>query len=61
MRLLGPHFHCKFMDWKKPIRFKIGDVPWEIPLNVLLLLGGITLILMILGAWLGFKFGGGKL
>lgn len=50
-----------YMDWKKPIRFKIGDVPWEIPLNVLLLVSGITLILMILGAWLGFKFGGGKL
>lgn len=49
------------MDLKKPIRFKIGDVPWEIPLNVLVLLGGITLILMILGAWLGFTFGGGKL
>lgn len=49
------------MDWKKPIRFKISDVPWEIPLNVLILLGGITLILMILGAWLGFKFGSGSI
>lgn len=49
------------MDWKKSIRFKIGDIPWEVPLNVLLLLGGITLLLMILGAWLGFKFGSGTI
>ncbi len=48
------------MDWKKPIRFKIGDVPWEIPLNILLLLGVITLILMGAGAYFGFKFGSGQ-
>jgi hypothetical protein len=45
------------IDWKKPIRFKIGDVPWEFPLNVLILLIGITLLLMIGGAYLGFQFG----
>jgi hypothetical protein len=49
------------MDWKKPIRFKLGDIPWEIPLDVLLLLGGITFILMIVGGWLGFKFGSGNI
>ncbi|MDG1275872.1 MAG: hypothetical protein P8O16_01240 [Algoriphagus sp.] len=47
------------INWKKPIRFKIGDVPWEFPLNVLLLLIVITLILMLGGAYLGFQFGSG--
>jgi hypothetical protein len=47
------------IDWKKPIRFKIGDVPWEFPLNVLILLIVITLILMLGGAYLGFQFGSG--
>jgi hypothetical protein len=47
------------IDWKKPVRFKIGDVPWEFPLNVFLLLISITLGLMIGGAYLGFQFGSG--
>ncbi len=45
------------MNWKKIIRFKIGDVPWEIPLDVLLLLGAIALLLMGTGAYFGFQFG----
>ncbi|MDF2156222.1 hypothetical protein [Algoriphagus sp. CAU 1675] len=49
------------MDWKKPVRFKIGDVPWEIPLNIFVLLILITLVLMALGAYMGFRFGSGNL
>ncbi|HSF55118.1 MAG TPA: hypothetical protein VLA71_15290 [Algoriphagus sp.] len=45
------------MDWKKPIKFKIGSEDWEMPLNVLVLLGLITLVLMAFGAWMGFRFG----
>ncbi|MCE7057875.1 hypothetical protein LZF95_24540 [Algoriphagus sp. AGSA1] len=45
------------MNWKKIIRFKIGDVPWEIPLDVLVLLGVIALLLMGAGAYFGFQFG----
>lgn len=47
------------INWKKPIRFKIGDVPWEFPLNVLILLTVITIILMLGGLYLGFQFGSG--
>lgn len=49
------------MDWKKPIRFTVGGEKWEIPLNTLILLIAITLLLMFLGAWMGFNFGGGKI
>lgn len=45
------------MDIKKIIRFKIGSENWEMPLGVVLLVCGITLVLMIGGAYLGFKFG----
>lgn len=45
------------MDWKKPVKFKIGTEDWEMPLNVLILLVSITLVLMGLGAWMGFRFG----
>ncbi|MBS9523362.1 hypothetical protein KIH41_14585 [Litoribacter ruber] len=45
------------MDFNKIIRFKIGGELWEVPLGVLLLVGGITLLLMIGGAYLGFTFG----
>ena len=45
------------MDLKKIIRFKIGSENWEMPLGVMLLVGGITLVLMIGGAYLGFRFG----
>ncbi|MGM0944139.1 MAG: hypothetical protein ACQEW9_03085 [Bacteroidota bacterium] len=45
------------MNWKKPIRFKISGVPWEIPLNVFLLLLFLTILLMLAGAYLGFQFG----
>jgi uncharacterized integral membrane protein len=53
-------FHF-YMDWKKPIRFTVGGEKWEIPLNILILLVAITLLLMILGAWMGFNFGGGEI
>lgn len=42
---------------KKIIRFKIGSEQWEMPLGVVLLVSAITLVLMIGGAYLGFKFG----
>ncbi|WP_169817521.1 hypothetical protein [Algoriphagus vanfongensis] len=44
------------MNWRRIIRFKIGDVPWEIPLNILLLLIAITVLLMAGGAYLGVQF-----
>jgi putative Mn2+ efflux pump MntP len=47
------------IDWKKPVRFKIGEVPWEVPLDVLLLLGVITFVLCLAGAWMGYSFGSG--
>lgn len=45
------------MNWKKPVKFKIGSEDWEMPLNVLVLLGLIALVLMVVGAWMGFQFG----
>jgi len=48
------------MNWKKPIKFKIGSEDWEMPLGVLLLLSVITLALMGIGVWMGFQFGTGQ-
>ncbi len=45
------------MDLKKNIRFKVGSEDWEMPLGILLMLLGITLLLIIGGAYLGYKFG----
>ncbi|MEX2593019.1 MAG: hypothetical protein WD426_09590 [Anditalea sp.] len=45
------------MDLKKNIRFKLGSEDWEMPLGILLLVLGITLLLVIGGAYLGYKFG----
>ncbi|WP_164675077.1 hypothetical protein [Anditalea andensis] len=45
------------MDLNKIIRFKIGSEDWEMPLGVLILLGGIAMALMIGGLYLGFSFG----
>lgn len=45
------------MDLKKNIRFKIGSENWEMPMGILLLLLGISLVLMIVGAYMGFRFG----
>jgi len=45
------------MDLNKNIRFEIGGEQWEMPLGVLLLVGGITLALMLVGGYLGYKFG----
>ena len=57
MRLKSRILIFKAMNWKKIIRFKIGDVPWEVPLDVLVLVGAITLVLMGGGAYFGFQFG----
>ena len=57
MRLKSRILIFKAMNWKKIIRFKIGDVPWEVPLDVLVLVGAITLVLMGVGAYFGFQFG----
>jgi hypothetical protein len=53
----GENFDIWKMDLKKNIRFKIGSENWEMPLGVLLLLLGISLVLMIVGAYMGFRFG----
>ncbi|AFL83544.1 hypothetical protein Belba_0897 [Belliella baltica DSM 15883] len=45
------------MDFNKIIKFKIGKEDWEMPLGILLLLGGITLAMIIAGLFMGFKFG----
>lgn len=43
-----------------PVKFKIGDVDWEMPLSTLLLVVVLTVILMAAGGWLGYQFGSGK-
>jgi hypothetical protein len=48
------------MNWNKPVKFKIGDVDWKMPLSTLVLLLTLTLVLMAGGAWLGYQFGSGK-
>jgi hypothetical protein len=48
------------MNWNKPIKFKVGDVDWEMPLSTLVLLLALTLVLMAGGAWLGYQFGLGN-
>lgn len=50
-------FHRNMIDLKKNIKFRIGSEDWEMPLGVLLLLVGIALLMIIGGAYLGFKFG----
>ncbi|WP_168196220.1 hypothetical protein [Echinicola soli] len=47
-------------DLKKNIRFRIGSEDWEMPLGVLLLLLGITLVMVIGGAYMGYYFGNGQ-
>jgi hypothetical protein len=37
------------MNWNKPIKFKVGDVDWEMPLSTLVLVVALTLILMPAG------------
>jgi hypothetical protein len=48
------------MNWNKPVKFKLGDVDWEMPLSTLLLLLALTFVLMAAGGWLGYQFGSGK-
>ena len=45
------------MDLKKNIRFKIGSEDWDMPLGVLLLLLGITILFVAGGIYIGYKFG----
>lgn len=45
------------MDLKKNIHFRLGSEDWDMPLGVLLLLLGITLIFVIGGLYLGYQFG----
>jgi hypothetical protein len=45
------------IDLKKSIRFKLGSEDWEMPLGVVLLLSGITLLFIIGGIYLGYQFG----
>lgn len=47
----------KTMDLKKIIRFKLGSEDWEMPLGVVFLLAGITLLFIIGGIYLGYQFG----
>jgi uncharacterized integral membrane protein len=49
--------HKNNMDFNKIIKFKIGKEEWEMPLGVILLLGGISLAMIIGGLFMGFKFG----
>jgi hypothetical protein len=51
----------QIMNWNKPVKFKFGGEDWEMPLSTLLLLIGLTLLLMVGGAWLGYRFGAGQL
>jgi hypothetical protein len=48
------------MNWNTPVKFKLGDVDWEMPLSTLLLVVALTIILMAAGGWLGYQFGSGK-
>src|SRR5690606_28429862 len=45
------------IDLKKNIRFKLGSEDWEMPLGVLLLLIGITLLFVVGGIYVGYLFG----
>jgi len=45
------------INFKRNIKFRIGSEDWEMPLGVLLLLIGIALLMVLGGAYLGFKFG----
>jgi hypothetical protein len=48
------------MNWNKPVKFKLGDVDWEMPLSTLVLVLAVTLVLMVAGGWMGYQFGAGK-
>jgi len=48
------------MNWNTPIKFKLGDVDWEMPLSTLVLVLAVTLVLMLAGGWMGYQFGSGK-
>ncbi len=48
------------MNWNKPVKFKVGDVDWEMPLSTLVLLLALTLVRMAGGGWLGYQFGSGN-
>jgi len=45
------------MNLKKNVHFKIGSEDWDMPLGVLLLLLGITVLFVVGGIYIGYKFG----
>lgn len=45
------------IDIKKIVRFKLGSENYEMPLGIVLLLSGITLLFIIGGIYLGYQFG----
>lgn len=45
------------MNLKKTVRFKLGSEDWEMPLGIVLLLAGITLLMILGGIYLGYRFG----
>lgn len=45
------------MDLNRIIRFRLGSEDWEMPLGIVLLLSGITLLFIIGGIYLGYQFG----
>jgi len=47
----------KWMNLKKNVHFKIGSEDWDMPLGVLLLLLGITVLFVFGGIYIGYKFG----
>jgi hypothetical protein len=48
------------MNWNKPVKFKLGDVDWEMHLSTLALVLAVTLVLMLAGGWMGYQFGSGS-
>ncbi|MDN3203792.1 hypothetical protein [Algoriphagus sediminis] len=49
------------MKSDRRVKFRVGGEDWDFPLGTFVLLLVITLVLMVGGAWLGFRFGSGGL
>jgi len=54
------NYYTHRMNWNKPVKFKVGEVDWEMPLSTLVLVLAVTLVLMLAGGWMGYQFGAGK-
>jgi hypothetical protein len=54
------NYYILRMNWNKPVKFKVGDVDWEMPLSTLVLVLAVTLVLMVAGGWMGYQFGSGS-